>query len=93
MLVWSSYVMASLFSVHFDVKQCRDGFEQPHFCDLSPVLFSVTLWSSFVCSLLLDMGPYDKKASHGMCPSFHKQLAQELAPELAVIFRLMWEGE
>ena len=38
-LVWSAEEKASLSSAHFDTKQCRDSFQQPHFCDPSPVLY------------------------------------------------------
>ena len=35
-LVWSAEEKASLFSAHFDAKQWRDSFQQPHSCDPSP---------------------------------------------------------
>ena len=49
---------ASLFLEHFDAKQRRDSFQQPHSCDPSPVLYSVVFRSSFIRRLLLDPDPY-----------------------------------
>ena len=60
----------SLFSVHFDAKQCRDRFQQPHPCDPSPVLCSVTFCSNFVLSLLLDLNPYGGNDPDVMFPLF-----------------------
>ena len=49
---------ASLFSAHFDAKQCRDCFQQSYSCDSSPGLCSVAFQSSIIRSLLLDLDPY-----------------------------------
>ena len=57
-LIWSADEKVSLFSVHFDGKQCRDCFQNPDSSDLSPVLCSVAFRSSFVHSLSLDLDLY-----------------------------------
>ena len=54
-LVWPADETASLFSAHFDAKQCRDQFQLPHSCDPSPVLCSVAFHTSFIRSLLLNL--------------------------------------
>ena len=56
-LVWSADEKASLFSSHFDAKQCTDSFHQPYSCETCLVLCSVAFRSSFVRSLLLDLDP------------------------------------
>ena len=48
---------ASLFSVHFNSKQRRNSFQQPHSCHPCPVLRSVAFQSSFVRILLLGLDP------------------------------------
>ena len=72
---------------HFDAKQCRESFQQPHSCDFSIVLCSITLRSSFVRSLLLVQDLYDGNDPDRMFPLFYKQVVRELATKLAVIFR------
>ena len=84
--------MSILFSTHCDAKQCRDSFQQPHSCDLSPLLCAVAFRSSFVCSLLLDLDPYSKNYPDGLCPLFYKQVAQEVAPKLTAIFSHLVKG-
>ena len=53
-LIWSADEKVSLFSPHFDAKQCRVGFQQPHPCHPSSVLCSVACRSSSIPRLLLD---------------------------------------
>ena len=79
-LAWSADEKASLFSAHFDDKQCRDGFQQLHSCDPSPVLCSVAFWSSSIRSFFLDLNSNSGNDLDGMFPLFYKQVAQELAP-------------
>ena len=43
--MWSACDKASLFSAHFDAKQCRNRFRQPHSCDPFPILCSVAFQS------------------------------------------------
>ena len=69
-LVWSADLNASLFLAHFDVKQCRDSFQQPHSCDPSLLLCSVGFRSSFVRRLLLNLGLYSGNDPDGMIPHF-----------------------
>ena len=69
-LIWSADAKASLFSTHFDTKQCRDSFQQPHSCDPSPVLYSVAFRSSCIRSLLLDLDPFEENDPDGMFPLF-----------------------
>ena len=83
---------ASLFSAHFNAKQCRDISQQPHSCEPSPVLCSVVFRSSFIRSLLVDLDPYCGNNPDGMFPLFSKQVARELAPKLAVFFRHLVKG-
>ena len=59
-LVLSAEEKATLFSVHFDATQCRNSFQQWHSCDPCPVLRSVSFWSNFERSLLLDLDPYGR---------------------------------
>ena len=86
-LVLSADEKSSLCSTHFDAKQCRDTFQQQHYCDLSSVLCSVAFWSSFIRNLLLAVEPYSKNNADGMFPLFYKQMAWKQAPKLAVSFR------
>ena len=86
-LVWSVDEKASLFSAHFEAKQCRDSFQQPHSCDPTPVLYSVAFRSSSLCSLLLDLDPYGGNDLDSVFLLFCKQVARELGSKLAVIFR------
>ena len=76
-----------MFLAHFDAKQRRDGFQQPHSRDPSPVLCSVAFQDSFVRSLFLDLDPYGENDSDRMNPLFNKQMTWELAFKLAIIFR------
>ena len=90
--IWSADKKTSLFSAHFDAKQCRGSFQQPHCCDPSPVLFSVGFQSSSIHSLLLDLDPYGRNDSDGTFPHIYKQVARELAHMLAVIFKCLVKG-
>ena len=81
-----------MFSAHLDAKQCRDSFQQPHFCDPSPVLCSVAFRSSSTRRFILDLDPYGGNDPDGMFPLFFKQVAWELAPKLAVSFRHLVKG-
>ena len=54
MISWSMKMLmkladekVSMFLAHFDAKQYRDSFQQPHSCDPSSVLCSVAFRSSF----------------------------------------------
>ena len=76
-----------MFSAHFNAKHFRDSFQQPHPCDPSPVLCSVAFRSSFIRRLLLDLYLYGGNDSDGRFPLFYRQVARELAPKLAEIFR------
>ena len=78
------------FLAHLEANQCRDSFQQPHSCDSPPVLQSVAFWSSFVRSLLLNS--YGGNDPDEMFPLFYKQVARELTPKLAVIFRHLGKG-
>ena len=64
---------------HFDAKQCRDSFQQPHFCNTSLVLCSVAFRSSSIFSLLLGLNPYSGNDPDGRFPLFYKQVTQDLA--------------
>ena len=84
--VWSVDEKASLFSAHFAAKQCTDSLQQLYSCDPCPVfcsvafrptLFAVCFW---IWILIIEMILMK-------VPTFFKQLARELAPKLAVIFR------
>ena len=79
-MVWSADEKASLFSAHFDAKQCRYSFLQLHSCDPSPIQCFVAIRSSFVRNLLLNLDPYGKNNSGGIFTLFYKQAARELAP-------------
>ena len=48
--------------------------------------FSSAFWSSFICRLLLDLDPYGGNSSD-LFPLVDRQVAQNLAPKLAVILR------
>ena len=91
-LIWSAAAKASLISAHFDAKHCRDSLEQPHSSDPSPVLCSVVFRPSAIRSLLLDLDPYGGNDPDGILPLFCNQVAWELAPKLAVIFRHLGTG-
>ena len=86
-LVWSADEKAFLFSAHFDAKQCRDSFQQSHFCDPFLVLCSVAFRFSFIRSCFLDLDPYGRNDPDCMFSFFYKQITRELTPKLAVIFR------
>ena len=85
-LVWLAEEKASLFSAHFDAKQCRGSFRQPHFCDLSPVLCSVAFRSSSIRRLLLYLDLYGGNDPDAMFPLFYKQVAWELTPKFGSNF-------
>ena len=70
----------------------RDSFLQPHSCDPSPVLYSVAFQTSLVSRLLLNLNPYGENDPDELFSLFYKQVAQELAPKLAVIFRHLVKG-
>ena len=72
-----------MFSVHFDAKQCRDCFQQPHACD--PPWYCVLF--SFICRLLLELDPYSGNAPDGMFPLLYRQVTWERAPKFVVSFR------
>ena len=59
-----------LFSAHVDGKQCRDSFQQPHFCYPSLALYSVAFRSNFIRSLLLDLNPYGGEYDPDGCFQF-----------------------
>ena len=90
-LVWSGDKKASLFSPHFDDKQCKDSFQLLHFSDSSPVLCFVAFQYNSICSLLMNLDLYSGNPD-GMFPLFFKQLTREFAPKLAVIFRQSVKG-
>ena len=69
-----------------NAKQCRDSFQQPYFCDPSPVICSVAFWSRFVHSLLLDLDSYDGNNPDGMLILFYKQVARELAKSIREVY-------
>ena len=91
-LLWSADGKASLFLVHFNVKQCRDSFQQPRYGDPSPVLCSVAFRSIIVCSLLLDLDPCGGNYPDGMFSLFYKQVGRKLVTNLAVILRHLVRG-
>ena len=80
-LVWSADEKTQLFSAYLYAKQCRNIFQQPYPCDRCPILRSVA------CRLPLYLDPYGGNDTDGMFPLFYKQVAWELAPKLALIFR------
>ena len=80
-LIW-----VSLFLVHFDAQQCRGGSR------IFVTLCSITFWSNFVCSVLLDLDSYCGNNFDGMFPLFYKHVAQELAHKLAATFRHLANG-
>ena len=53
-LAWSAKEKASLFSAHFEANSVKI-FQQPYFCDPSPVLCSLAFRSSSIRRLLLDL--------------------------------------
>ena len=72
-LIWSADEKVSLFLTHFDVKLCRDSYQQPYSCDpslVSLVLRSVAFQSRYVRSLLLNLDPYGGNDSGGMFPLY-----------------------
>ena len=87
MPVWSPDKKTSFFSGHFDAKQCRDSFQQPHSCDPFLVLSFVAFQSSSIHSLLLDLDSNRGNDPDAIFPLFCKQVIRELSPKLAVIFR------
>ena len=58
------------FLAHFDAKQCRNKFQQQHFCDPCKVLRSVAFRFSFVRSLLLNLDLYYVSDPDGMFKLF-----------------------
>ena len=92
-LIWSVGEKTLLFLAHFDAKQFRYRFQQPHSCHPSPILCSVAFRSSFIRSLLLGLVPYGRCDPDGMFTLFYKQVAGDLASKLAVIYKHLVKGE
>ena len=90
--VWSAEEKAFLFLAHFNAKHCRDSFQQPQACDLSPILCSVAFWSSLICNLLLDLDSNGGTIPMVCFHFFYKQVAWELTPKLAVIIKHLVRG-
>ena len=91
-LILSAEEKPFLFSAHFDAKQFRDSFQQPHSYGPSPVQCSVAFMSSSIRRLLRNLNPNGGNDPDGKFPLFYKQLAWEQAPKLAVIFRHLVKG-
>ena len=91
-LVSSADEKASLFSVHYDAKHCRDSFQEPYSCHPCPVLCSVAFSSSFVRSLFLDLDPNGRNDLVTMFPLFYEWVARERVNKLTVIFRYLVRG-
>ena len=89
-LVRSADEKASLFSAHFDAKQCGGNFQLPHSCD--PVLCSVAFRFCFIRRLLSDLNSYGGIDPNDMDPLFCKQVAWKLAPKWAVVFNHLVKG-
>ena len=75
------------FLAHFDAKQCKNSFQQPHSSDPSSFLCSIAFQSRYICSLLLDLDPYGGNYPDGIFPLFYEHVTRELAPKFSVIFR------
>ena len=58
----------------------------------SPILCSVAFRSNIIRRLLRDMDPCGGNDSDGMFSLFYRQVARELTPKLAVIFRHLVRG-
>ena len=67
--------------------------QQPHSYDPSIVLCSISFWSSFIRSFLLDLDPYSENNPDSMFSLFYKQVAWELELKFVVIFRHVVKGD
>ena len=81
-----------MFSAHFDGKQCKNSFQQPHAYGSSPVQYFGAFRSSFISRVLLELDPYVGNDSDRMFPLFYTQVAWELVPKLTIIFRHLVRG-
>ena len=77
---------AELLNRHFDSKQCRDGVLLSPTCHPMPQLSSFAFRSSEVKGLLRNLNSYGGTDPLGFFPLFYKNVCQELALKLAVIF-------
>ena len=91
-LVCESVGKADLLSDHFDSKHCkqsREAVDLPLTCKPSPSLTTFAFRSREVRHLLLDVDPYGGTDPLGMFPHFLKRTADDMAPRLSVVFRLL----
>ena len=88
-LICDSKSKADALSRHFDGKQCRDKISIPLSCHPEPKLKSIAFRSSEVLKLLSGLDAHGGVDPHGIFPMFLKELRNELAPKLAIVFRLL----
>ena len=88
-LLCDSQAKADALSRFFDSKQCRQRVNIPLSCHPEPKLKSIAFRSREVLKILSELDAHGGTDPHGMFPLFLKEVRKELAPKLAIIFRLL----
>ena len=86
-LVWSADEKAHCFWCTSMLSSAEIVFSSRILVALFP--YCVLLPPVFIRNLLLDLDPYGGNGSDGMLPLFCKEVARELAPKFAEIFRYL----
>ena len=86
-LVVAPVEKASLLGSQFDSKQCREQFVTPLSCFPQSRCNSLAFRSSALLCLLLDLDTCGCVDPLGVFPLFLKNVADNIAPKLSIIFR------
>ena len=88
-LVCDPKAKACALSRFFDGKQCRDDITIPLSCHPEPKLNSFAFRSKDVLKILSELDEHGGTDPIGIFPKFFKEARNELAPKLAIVFRLL----
>ena len=80
---------ASLLCSQLDSKQCREQIVTPLSCFPQPRCNSLAFRTSVLLRLLLDLDTYGGVDPLGVFPLFLKTVADIIAPNLCIIFRML----
>ena len=80
---------ANILADSFNSKQSREELQLPLGCHPLPVFNTFAFRSSEIKFLLSDLDAYGGTDPNGLFPLLLKRLSSQLAPKLAVIFRIL----
>ena len=84
---------ANILANSFNSKQSLADIQLPQSCHPLPTFNSIAFRSSEIKSLLSDLDEYGGRDPNGLFPLFFKRLSSQLAPKLAVVFRILIRQE